>query len=146
MCFSTLADVEEAELGCCLLFVVIFTCDLIFTTPNLSLAATSNSPSHLDHATHASTSPTTFNIPFLDSSIGPLSAGYMAPSAIEVEEINELAHTINDPPVEHNLEDHVAFGGDDQWFYHIPSRRFDLSRGSKRKLIIDADDGIRNHR
>jgi hypothetical protein len=47
----------------------------------------------------------------------------MAPSAIEVEEINELAHTINDPPVEH-----------------------DLSRGSKRKLIIDADDGIRNHR
>lgn len=51
MCFSTLADVEEAELGCCLLFVVIFTCDLIFTTPNLSLAATSNSPSHLDHAT-----------------------------------------------------------------------------------------------
>lgn len=100
----------------------------------------------LEHATHTSTSPTTFKIPFLDSSIGPLSAGYMAPSAIEVEEINELAHTINDPPVEHNLEDHVAFGGDDQWFYHIPSRRFDLSRGSKRKLIIDADDGIRNHR
>ncbi|KAG9541452.1 isochorismatase hydrolase, partial [Aureobasidium melanogenum] len=70
----------------------------------------------------------------------------MAPSAIEVEQINELAHTINDPPVEHNLEEHVAFGGDDQWFYHIPSKRFDLSRGSKRKLIIDADDGIRNHR
>ncbi|KAG9559867.1 hypothetical protein KCU86_g17379, partial [Aureobasidium melanogenum] len=70
----------------------------------------------------------------------------MAPSAIEVEQINELAHTINDPPVEHNLEEHVAFGGDDQWFYHIPSKRFDLSHGSKRKLIIDADDGIRNHR
>lgn len=70
----------------------------------------------------------------------------MAPSAIEVDQINELAHTINDPPVEHNLEEHVAFGGDDQWFYHIPSKRFDLSRGSKRKLIIDADDGIRNHR
>ena len=89
---------------------------------------------------------TTFTIPFLLSPDGPHSADYMAPSAIEVEQINELAHTINDPPVEHNLEEHVAFGGDDQWFYHIPSKRFDLSRGSKRKLIIDADDGIRNHR
>ncbi|KAF1346889.1 isochorismatase hydrolase [Delphinella strobiligena] len=69
----------------------------------------------------------------------------MAPSAVEITHINELAHKI-DPPVEHNIEEHVAFGGDDQWYYHIPSRRFDLSRGATRKLILDADDGIRNHR
>ena len=37
-------------------------------------------------------------------------------------------------------------GGDDQWFYNPSTRRFDLSRGSARKLILDADDGIRNHR
>lgn len=68
----------------------------------------------------------------------------MAPSAIEVEHINELTQQIT--PIEHNLDDNVAFGGDDQWFYHVPSKRFDLSRGAKRKIVIDADDGIRNHR
>lgn len=68
----------------------------------------------------------------------------MAPSATEVAEINEIAAKA--APVEHNLDEHVAFGGDDQWFYHIPSRRFDLSRGCKRKIVLDADDGIRNHR
>jgi len=70
----------------------------------------------------------------------------MAPSATEVEHINELSHQLTPVPIEHNLEENVAFGGDDQWYYHVPSRRFDLSRGSKRKLVIDADDGIRNHR
>jgi len=68
----------------------------------------------------------------------------MAPSATEVDHINELAHQIT--PIDHNLDENVAFGGDDQWYYHIASKRFDLARGAKRKLVIDADDGIRNHR
>lgn len=68
----------------------------------------------------------------------------MAPSAVEVVHINEIA--AKTAPVEHNLDDNVAFGGDDQWYYHVPSKRFDLSRGAARKMIIDADDGIRNHR
>lgn len=68
----------------------------------------------------------------------------MAPSALEVAEINEFAE--KNHLVEHDLDEHVAFGGDDQWFYHVASKRFDLSRGSQRKIIIDADDGIRNHR
>ena len=40
----------------------------------------------------------------------------------------------------------VPFGGDDQWFYNPETKQFDLSRGSPRKLQIEADDGIRNHR
>jgi hypothetical protein len=136
------------ELWLIFLSLIIARHYLSFTT-TLSLAESPNSPTphHLTpRHPHATNQTTTTKIPFLLSPDGPHPADYMAPSAIEVEEINELAHTINDPPVEHNLEEHVAFGGDDQWFYHIPSRRFDLSRGSKRKLIIDADDGIRNHR
>jgi nicotinamidase-related amidase len=39
-----------------------------------------------------------------------------------------------------------SLGGDDQWFYNPKTKRFDLSRGSKRKITLDADDGIRNHR
>ena len=42
----------------------------------------------------------------------------------------------------------VPFGGDDldQWLYDPETRQFDLSRGSAKKLQIEADDGIRNHR
>lgn len=40
----------------------------------------------------------------------------------------------------------VLFGGDDTWIYDPNTKRFDLSRGSKSKLVIDADDGIRDHR
>lgn len=40
----------------------------------------------------------------------------------------------------------VPFGGDDQWHYIPSTKRFDLSRGSARKLVIDADDGVRHHR
>ena len=40
----------------------------------------------------------------------------------------------------------ISFGGDDQWLYLPETKRFDLSRGSKRKLVIDADDGVRHHR
>lgn len=40
----------------------------------------------------------------------------------------------------------VPFGGDDQWLYVPDTKRFDLSRGSHRKLVLDADDGIRHHR
>lgn len=42
--------------------------------------------------------------------------------------------------------DPVLFGADDQWVFDPISKRFDLSRGSHRKLCIDADDGVRNHR
>ena len=69
----------------------------------------------------------------------------MAPSAVEVEHINELRASIKAVQPA-SSDEHVAFGGDDQWYYHVPSKRFDLSRGSARKLVIDADDGIRNHR
>jgi len=68
----------------------------------------------------------------------------MAPSAIEIEYITEDSSVHNSN--EHNIEENVAFGGEDQWFYNVKSKRFDLSRGSRRKLILDADDGIRNHR
>ena len=42
----------------------------------------------------------------------------------------------------------VSFGGDDldQWLYNPETKQFDLSRGSTKKLQIEADDGIRNHR
>lgn len=40
----------------------------------------------------------------------------------------------------------VLFGGDDQWIYLPESKRFDLSRGSERKLIVDADHVLHNHR
>ncbi|KAI9669052.1 MAG: hypothetical protein M1831_000644 [Alyxoria varia] len=41
----------------------------------------------------------------------------------------------------------VPFGsGPDQWLYLPSTKRFDLSRGSRRKLTIDADDGVRYHR
>ncbi|QIW96925.1 hypothetical protein AMS68_002443 [Peltaster fructicola] len=70
----------------------------------------------------------------------------MAPSATEIEYINESVLKEIDLNVQHNTEDHVAFGGDDQWFYNPSTMRFDLSRGSAKKIILDADDGIRNHR
>ena len=40
----------------------------------------------------------------------------------------------------------VLFGGEDTWIYDPNTKRFDLSRGSANKLIIDADDGMRDHR
>ncbi|KAK1085700.1 hypothetical protein LTR48_004298 [Friedmanniomyces endolithicus] len=70
----------------------------------------------------------------------------MAPSLHEVEHINNYVAKEPTLVVEHNTDDHVAFGGDDQWYYNPTTRRFDLSRGSTRKLVVDADDGIRNHR
>lgn len=70
----------------------------------------------------------------------------MAPSAVEVETINDIVSKSPTVYIDHNTDDHVAFGGDDQWYYNPSTRRFDLSRHSGRKLIVDADDGIRNHR
>ena len=49
----------------------------------------------------------------------------------------ELLHWSSEP---------VPFDSDDQWLYDPRSKRFDLSRGSERKLVIDADDGVRHHR
>lgn len=40
----------------------------------------------------------------------------------------------------------VPFGGDDQWIFDPRSKRFDLTRGSPRKLTIDADFDVRHHR
>lgn len=40
----------------------------------------------------------------------------------------------------------VFGGGEDQWLFDPVSRRFDLSRGAQQKLIIDADDGVKDHR
>lgn len=70
----------------------------------------------------------------------------MAPSAIEVSQINEFIGKDPNIQIDHNVDDLVAFGGEDQWHYNPSTKRFDLSRGSQRKLTIDADDGIRNHR
>ncbi|KAK5111048.1 hypothetical protein LTR62_005423 [Meristemomyces frigidus] len=73
----------------------------------------------------------------------------MAPSAIEHEHTNgTLPHqdTYEDSFEQYDHDEHVAFGGDDQWYYNPKTQRFDLSRGSQRRLAIDADDGIRNHR
>jgi len=70
----------------------------------------------------------------------------MAPTAVEVAHIKDFVAHSPTVTLDHNLDDHVAFGGDDQWYYNPTTRRFDLSRGSVRKLTVDADDGIRNHR
>ncbi|OQO06391.1 hypothetical protein B0A48_08981 [Cryoendolithus antarcticus] len=70
----------------------------------------------------------------------------MAPSATEIEHINHVILQEIDLNVEHDADDHVAFGGDDQWFYSDKTKQFDLSRGSEKKLVLNADDGIRNHR
>lgn len=68
----------------------------------------------------------------------------MAPSAIQV---------VEDVPIPEKAaakqpwSEPVSFGGDDdQWLYIPETKRFDLTRGSNRKLAIDADDGIRHHR
>lgn len=57
------------------------------------------------------------------------------------------------PPAEEDAcplpwpSDPVPFGGDDNCWHYLPDcKRFDLSRGSPRKLVIDADDGVRDHR
>ena len=68
----------------------------------------------------------------------------MALSQVELSIINELAH--ERPPLDHHADENVAFGGEGDWLYHIPSKRFDLSRGSHRKIVLDADDGVANHR
>ncbi|KAF2146718.1 uncharacterized protein K452DRAFT_241750 [Aplosporella prunicola CBS 121167] len=70
----------------------------------------------------------------------------MAPSAIDVvEEFIVKGKPVAQPPLE-ACSDPVPFGGDDKWFYIPETRRFDLTRGSERRLVLDADDGIRNHR
>ncbi|KAJ9669313.1 hypothetical protein H2201_000665 [Coniosporium apollinis] len=68
----------------------------------------------------------------------------MAPSAIEVYP-TESPVTVKQVNQAHWSEP-VPFGGQDQWFYIPETKRFDLSRGSARKLVIDADDGVANHR
>lgn len=65
----------------------------------------------------------------------------MSPSVLTESSTSPLPHSLP-----YALTDHDFPGGDDQWFYDPKSRRFDLSRGAKRKLTLDADDGIRNHR
>ena len=44
------------------------------------------------------------------------------------------------------LDNSVTFGGDDSWVFDPISKRFDLSRGSTRKLIVDANEDVRDHR
>ncbi|KAF2723101.1 PEBP-like protein [Polychaeton citri CBS 116435] len=70
----------------------------------------------------------------------------MAATTVEITHVNEVVAADPEINVDHNVDEHVAFGGDDQWTYNPKTRRFDLSRGSKRKLTVEADDGIRNHR
>lgn len=74
----------------------------------------------------------------------------MAPSAVYIEEATNLSlaalPVVGNPSDLKEIPTSVAFGGDDQWHYIAETKRFDLSRGSRTKLVIDADDGIRNHR
>jgi len=74
----------------------------------------------------------------------------MAPSAVYIEEATALSlaalPVVGNPSDLKEIPTSVAFGGDDQWHYIPETKRFDLSRGSRTKLVIDADDGIRNHR
>jgi len=81
----------------------------------------------------------------------------MAPSAVYIEEQTHLSLAALPIPSidvlknisqaeQKEIYESVAFGGDDQWQYDPNTKRFDLSRGSRTKLVIDADDGIRNHR
>ncbi|KAK5171560.1 hypothetical protein LTR04_001816, partial [Oleoguttula sp. CCFEE 6159] len=69
----------------------------------------------------------------------------MAPSAVDIDQTYDIAAK-GKAISQHPWSDPVPFGGDDQWFYIPETKRFDLSRGSVRKLVVDADDGIRNHR
>jgi nicotinamidase-related amidase len=39
----------------------------------------------------------------------------------------------------------IPFGGDDPWLYQPITKKFDLSRGSKRKLIVECDEELRGH-
>ena len=39
----------------------------------------------------------------------------------------------------------IPFGGDDQWLYYPNTKKFDLSRESQRKLVIECDEKLRNH-
>ncbi|KAI9714178.1 MAG: hypothetical protein M1828_001193 [Chrysothrix sp. TS-e1954] len=67
----------------------------------------------------------------------------MAPGAIDIP---TPALTRNHSAASSWSSDPVAFGGDDQWIYLPDTKRFDLSRGSLSKLVIDADDGVRHHK
>lgn len=39
----------------------------------------------------------------------------------------------------------VAFGGHKEWLYLPVSKKFDLSRGSERRMVFECDEGERNH-
>lgn len=69
----------------------------------------------------------------------------MAPSAIDPVQEFEAATRLK-PVASSHWSAPVQFGGDDQWFYIPDTKRFDLSRGSSKKLVIDADDGVKHHR
>ena len=44
-----------------------------------------------------------------------------------------------------DLSSPVPFGGDGQWLYLPDTKKFDLSRGSEWRLIIESDEAVRNH-
>jgi nicotinamidase-related amidase len=39
----------------------------------------------------------------------------------------------------------IAFGGNDQWLYLSNIKKFDLSRGAERKLVIESDEKLGDH-
>jgi phosphatidylethanolamine-binding protein len=39
----------------------------------------------------------------------------------------------------------IPFGGEEQWLYLPATKKFDLSRGSKQKMVFDCDEADRNH-
>lgn len=75
----------------------------------------------------------------------------MAPSAIDTTDEYDF-HNLSSKADEkasvaqYPWLDPVPFGGDDVWYYIPETKRFDLSRGSPHKLVVDADDGVHHHR
>ncbi|KAK3213616.1 hypothetical protein GRF29_28g425396 [Pseudopithomyces chartarum] len=39
----------------------------------------------------------------------------------------------------------IAFGGQEEWLYLPATKKFDLSRGSEQKLVLECDEGKHNH-
>ncbi|KAF2106679.1 phosphatidylethanolamine-binding protein [Lophiotrema nucula] len=69
----------------------------------------------------------------------------MAPSIAEVVTEEVQAHDHESCGTIHCTAT-TPFGGDDPWLYMPISKQFNLSRGSQRKLVIESDEGLRNHR
>jgi nicotinamidase-related amidase len=39
----------------------------------------------------------------------------------------------------------IPFGGEEEWLYLPATKKFDLSRGSEQKMVVECDEGDRNH-